>query len=280
MDGYQKSIIPKSKKNHNIMKNIFTTIIIFVLCVLTSNSQSFEFRPDWAYVPAAVDLDDKPVGFLYRSVLLCGPKIDDERYRVQDTVPLYDVYAMKGKSTRILGIVQGDSVPYVVFELGKDAKMVADMKVEKKLQDFLGCYGWGENENINFAFLPQQKLFLKSIMAQSTPVVAKKIHLPYCYAYDFHSQSALFRSSGLFLVDVFKKSAIQDFIDNQAHKAKYSKSTAYSDLKNLFDEKDPETVEFVSKFLTWAGKWDKKTKKWMQNAFSEYKKMNMTDIQN
>ncbi len=259
------------------MKNIIVTVVLLVLSVLTSNSQSFKFHPDWIYVPFCLDSGNESVGYLYSKVLLGGPKFDGDFSHLQDTVPLYDVYATKGKKTRILGIVQGDSVPYVVFEYGKDAKTAADMEIEEKLHVFFASYGWDENENIDSAFLPKHKLFLKSIIAQSTPIVAKKASHQGCYAYDFHSQSSLLGSNGLFLVDVFRKSAIQDFIDRQARKAKYSKSTEYSDLKKLFDEGDPVTVEFVSKYLTWAGKWDKKTKKRMMDAYSEYKKMNLTD---
>ena len=35
--------------------------------------------------------------------------------------------------------------------------------------------------------------------------------------------------------------------------------------------RDPETIEFVSKYLTWAGKWDKEVKWRLQRIFGNEK---------
>ncbi len=176
---------------------------------------------------------------------------------------------MKGKHTKILGIVKGEQLPYVVFELGKDAKILADLNVEEKIQNFINQYGWDEKTNFNFAFFPQQKNFLNSVIIQTTPIVTKKVGRSYCTAYDFHSQSSLFHTSTTFLTEVFREQAVQDFIDSQARKAHYTKSTKCEDLKSHFNDKDPETIEFVSKYLTWAGKWDKKAKEYFQKSLSK-----------
>lgn len=252
------------------MKNFIVTIILTVFMGAISSAQAFDFKENWAYVPVMVDVNGQPDGFMYRSILLCGPKIDDEKYTVKDTIPLYDVYAVKGKKTKVIGIVDGIDMPRVVFEVGKDVVNIADMKPDERIQEFLELYGWDKDDNFVQAFLPRQRLFLNSIMKQTTPVVQKKSGATVeCVAYDFFSQNAIFHSNNMFMSDVFSKDATQRFIDKQARKAHYNKSTNYLDLKRLFDEKDPETIEFVSKYLTWAGKWDKKLKARFQQQSSE-----------
>lgn len=224
---------------------------------------AFELKKDWTYKPIMIDVPNSPEGFIYRHALSCGPTLSDSTYAQHEIIPLFDVYAIKGKNTRCVGIISSVEPPRVVFEVGKNAGSFTKYN-QQKMEELFAQYGWDRSKNINYAFLPEQRTFLSSVAENTAEEINKILPHTECIAYDFHSNNGLYKSNGEFMQDILTQEAKQKFIDKQARKAKYSRSSKYSDLKKLFDEKDPETIEFVSKYLTWAGKWDKQTKQRLQ----------------
>lgn len=244
-----------------IVLKIVVVLSFFISDLFALNA--FELKKDWTYEPIMIDVPNSPEGFIYRHALSCGPTLSDSTYAQQEIIPLFDVYAIKGKNTRCVGVVNSVEPPRVLFEIGRDSGSFTKYNLQK-IEELFEQYGWDSSKNINYAFFSEHKTFLSHVAENTEEEIKRILPKTECIAYDFHSNSGLYKSNGELMHDILTQEANQAFIDKQARKAKYSRSTKYSDLRKLFDEKDPETIEFVSKYLTWAGKWDKQTKQRMQ----------------
>lgn len=238
--------------------NKFTikTFLLLFLSLGNLTMKADEPKENWAYEFMMTQEKDQPDGFVYRTVLSSGPKTDDDHYLQKEVSPLYDVFVTRGKKSRCVGIITEVNPPRVVFEISRKDTASIVKHMETLLTDLLVKHGWDAKININNAFLPRYSELIGNVALATCSDIEKSLPYIECTAYDFHSRSGMYKGSSTanFMNDIVTQRANQRFIDKQARKANYRQSTAYADLKKRFEEKDPSTVEFVSKYLTWAGK--------------------------
>lgn len=249
------------------MKKLIISLSLLFVAFLPVIAQESTATDNWKYIPHAIMDTTKTIseGLRHHKVLMCGPARDDNSIFVKDTIQLYDLYCVYGKKTQCIGIVDCVEPVRVVIQINKKELKERDFITDNLVKDFLIQHGWSESENFHMAFLSDQKPFISSIAKQTSPKIFDIVGHLTCVGYDFHSGNASFMGNSTFMVDLLEKDAKQEFIDKQAKKAKYTKSTKEADLRRLFNEKDPATIEFVSKYLTWAGKWNKNAKNLLMN---------------
>mgnify|MGYP007067531458 CR=1 FL=1 len=265
----------KHSNNTSMKKIAIKDILVVFLFFMAFPLEAQVIRDDWSYYFRMTDLPNRPAGFIYRTEMRGGPESEDGKgIIIMDSIPVYDVYSSKGKKSRCVGIITETNPPRVVFELNvKGGESSIDV-MERELTALLGQYGWDTNKNINLAFVPQKnnREFLEAVAEGTEEALNKALPYTECIAYDFHSRSGLYKANDIdYMDDILRERANQKFIDKQARKAKYLYSPKYADIKERYDAGDPETIEFVSKYLTWAGKWDKEVKWRLQKNLRESK---------
>lgn len=178
----------------------------------------------------------------------------DTLHRVQDWERVWDgltmdVYAVNDKETRCLAYI--DNIDARAIVISKPADTVLNLNDLNDIVDkFFIQYENGFCDHFLLADEETCKLADKS-----TRHILDKMYGQFvCTNYDLPSDSGIFVNSDSTLLELRQEIARQEYIDSVAKLANYQKPTKYSELVNSFMKADPETVIFVSNYLTYKNR--------------------------
>lgn len=171
--------------------------------------------------------------------------------RVWDGLTM-DVYAVNDKETRCLAYI--DNIDARAIVISKPADTALNLNdLDDIVNKFFIQYGLNKNGFCDY-FLYADEETLK-LADKSTRHILDKMYGQFvCTNYDLPSDSGIFVNRDSTLLELRQEIARQEYIDSVAKLANYQKPTKYSELVNSFMKADPETVIFVSNYLTYKNR--------------------------
>lgn len=159
-----------------------------------------------------------------------------------------DVYAVNGNETQCLAYI--DNIDSHSLVISKPADMVLSTKdLNEIVNKFLGQYGFKKDSHHHHFLYADEKT--RKLADKSTRYVLEKMFDRFvCTGYDLPYDKGSYVNGDTTLLELRQQIARQEYIDSIAKLAKYSKPTKYTDLVISFMKADPETVIFVSNYLT------------------------------
>lgn len=170
---------------------------------------------------------------------------------------LIDIYAIQGDKTRCLAYIDDTTIPSIVMSV-KNGELLSKDDLEKSINTFFYAYGLKKGDSIldSFVFVIKETQRQEAdkackLAAKSTRNNLEKMFGSVkCRSYDLPSDKGVYENNDTTLVQLRQKIARQEYIDSVAELANYSKPHKYAQVVASFLKADPETICFVSEYLT------------------------------
>lgn len=165
-----------------------------------------------------------------------------------------DIYAIKGDNTRCIAYIDNLTPPAIILSV-KDDEISTPDDLGKVINDFFNDYGLKKGDFIIewFFFMDKEELAEKAFKLAdiSTRHNLDKMFGSFkCISYDLPSDRGVYVKADSTLLELRQQIARQEYIDSVAKLAHYSKSAKYASVVANLLKADPETVVFVSDYLT------------------------------
>lgn len=164
---------------------------------------------------------------------------------------LIDIYAIQGDKTRCLAYIDNITPPSIVMSV-KNGEILSPQDLGTSINSFFNVYGLKKGDSILdpvVFFKEADKAF--DLAAKSTRNNLEKMFGSVkCRSYDLPSDKGVYENNDTTLVQLRQQIARQEYIDSVAELANYSEPHKYAQVVASFLKADPETIGFVSEYLT------------------------------
>lgn len=169
---------------------------------------------------------------------------------------LIDIYTIQGNKTSCLAYIDNTTTPSIVMSV-KNGEILSKDDLEKIINSFFNAYGLKKGNSIldSFVFFIKEKRQEADkafdLAAKSTRNCLENMFGSVkCISYDLPSDKGVYENNDTTLLQLRQQIAKQEYIDSMSELANYSKPHKYAQVVASFLKADPETIHFVSDYLT------------------------------